>query len=355
MKMKIIITSFILSLLIRSGVVWAQDFQNLSYAEQAVAKAAEFNKRMQLQIQKYQNADAKKDAEAAFNNNDLRFISIMGYAPGIDGEYSIIEEYGTFSMPDTGDLIVSQKHGEFQEVARDYAARYNKAMLSLIKRAIKEPLILTIKSDKQVYQAGEDVRLSASLENKSSKEIIVYWNNDTPVLGSDKAGVFVASMPVVRVRDLEILHIKPRGSVQKNVFVKSDRLSGDLKLALQYNPMELKIDQKIFPQQELFKRTLVSNLIALRIDERTPDILDAECMRALSLGANYISSSGLTPGDYKLIKAENMLTSGSYYGSHIWHLTYKAKDLIDRSGKGGEVFIEVDMKKQEARLSGYGE
>lgn len=372
-----------------AGIASAQDSSAPGGIEEVMKEATQFNKRMEVLIEKYKSADPGKDAEVAFRENNLKFISIMGYAPGTDDEYPIVEEYGTFSMPDTGDVILSQKHGEFQQVAHDYARRYNDAMLSLIKkqneaprveardfskrnterpssiramngavlwpRTYKQPLTLMVKSDKQVYQAGENIRLSVSLENRTGKEIIVYWNNDAPVLETDKTGIVVASMPVIRIKDFEILHIKAREVVQRDVLVKSDTLSGDIKLALQYKPMELKIAQKISADQEVFRGTLISNMIALRVDQRAPDVLDVECMRALSIGAKYIVSSKLAAGDYKLIKAENMVMGDSCIGPHIWHLTYKAKDLIERGGKGGEIFVEVDMNTQQAKLLGYGE
>lgn len=337
---------------------FCQDSSISAGVEEVVAEAARFNKRMEALIEKYKNADAKKDAEAAFSKNDLRLISIMGYSeytPGAGDEKLQIEKYGIFCMPDTGDVILSQKHDEFQQVARDYARRYNDAMLSLIKKQNQQPLTLTIKSDKQVYQAGENIRLSVLLENRTAKEMIVYWNNDTPVLEADKIGIVVANMPVTRIKDFEILRIKPREAVQRDVLIKSDTLSGDIKLALQYNPMELKIAQKISSDQEVFKGVLVSDLIVLRIEQRMPDVLDVECMRVLSLGAGFMKSSNLPIGDYKLIKVENMVTGDSYIGPSIWHLTYKAKDLIERGGKGGEVFVEVDMNTQQAKLLGYGE
>lgn len=334
---------------------FAQNSSVLGGIEEVMKEATQFNKRMEALIEKYKSADPGKDAEAAFRENNLKFISIMGYAPGTDDEYPIVEEYGTFNMPDTGDVILSQKHGEFQQVARDYARRYNEEMLSLIKKEKKQPLVLIIKSDKGIYQIGENILLSASLENKSDHEMIIYWNNDAPVLETDKIGVVVAYIPATRVKDFEILHIKPREAVQRDVFVKSDTLSGDIKLSLQYNPMELKIAHKISSGQEVFKGTLISNMIALRVERREPDILDVECMHALSIGAKYIVSSKLPKEDYKLIKAENMVTGDSYIGPSIWHLTYKAKDLIERGGKGGEIFIEVDMNTQHAKLLGYGE
>lgn len=359
MLMKFRIFVFLcISFLASTSMAFAQDSSAPDGIEKVMAEAARFNQRMEALIEKYKNADAKKDAEAAFSKNDLRLISIMGYSeytPGVGDENLQIEKYGTFCMPDTGDVILSQKHGEFQRVARDYAKRYNDALLSLIKKAKNESLKLIIKSEKDFYQAGENIILSASLGNMSNHEMIIYWNNDTPVLEADKTGIVVANMPVIRIKDFEILCIKPRETVQRKVVVKSDSLSGDVKLALQYNPMELKIAQKISSGGEVFKGVLVSNLIALRVDQRVSDVLDVECMRALSIGAEYITSSKLPAEDYKLIKAENMVMGSSYIGARIWHLTYKAKDLIERVGKGGEIFIEVNLDTQEAKLLGYGE
>lgn len=337
-----------------SNMAFAQDSSMPDGIEEMMAKAAQFNRRMEDMIERYRNADIKKDAEDSFKKNDLRLISIMGYTeytPGINDESLEIEQYGTICMPDTGDVILSQKHGEFQQVARDYAKRYNDEMLSLIKEQNNLPLALTIKSDKEIYQAGENIMLSVSLESKSGQEMIVYWNNDTPSLRTEESGAVLAYMAPKESKDFEILHIEPRGIVRKTILVKSSALSGEIMLKLQYNPMDLKVAHKAMA---LFKSVLVSNTISLRVDQRVPDVLDVECMRALSIGADYIAVSKLPSGDYKLIKAENMVTSGSYMGPHIWHLTYKARDIIHH-GKGGEVFVEVDMNTQEAKLLGYGE
>ena len=41
-----------------------------------------------------------------------------------------------------------------------------------------QPLQLAIKSDKQVYEAGADVRLTATFENHSNKEQIIFWSDE---------------------------------------------------------------------------------------------------------------------------------------------------------------------------------
>lgn len=67
------------------------------------------------------------------------------------------------------------------------------------------------------------------------------------------------------------------------------------------------------------------------------------------------------PSDYKLIRVENLYLPGrGYLGPHIWHVTFKAKELIPKGdneivGLGGEIFIQVDMNTKKAKLLGYGE
>lgn len=64
---------------------------------------------------------------------------------------------------------------------------------------------------------------------------------------------------------------------------------------------------------------------------------------------------------YKLIKAENLYINNSkYIGPNKWYVVFKAKHLIpkdekDLLGAGGEIFVEVDLKGDQAKILGYGE
>ena len=67
------------------------------------------------------------------------------------------------------------------------------------------------------------------------------------------------------------------------------------------------------------------------------------------------------PEDYKLIAAGNLWDlAGVYHGPQFWHLTFKLRELIPSTpekalGKGGEIFVEVDVAQKRAWVTGYGE
>jgi len=132
-----------------------------------------FDKEMDGLIEKYGNSNPEEDARVAFEKHDLRFISIMGYMPGLDGQFDRIKDYGRSYIPNTGDVILTEKHAKFQTIAHKYAELYNKTMLQLINNGNKEqPLQLVISSDKQEYGAGEEIKLSVCFKNISNREII---------------------------------------------------------------------------------------------------------------------------------------------------------------------------------------
>ncbi len=49
-----------------------------------------------------------------------------------------------------------------------------------------------------------------------------------------------------------------------------------------------------------------------------------------------------------------MISGNDYKGERYWKVTYKARNVIG-SGKGGEIYIEVDFKEKIAKILGYGE
>ena len=84
-----------------------------------------------------------------------------------------------------------------------------------------------------------------------------------------------------------------------------------------------------------------------------------DCEIAISLAEELLSTLN-DPNNYKLIRVENLyLPMRGYLGPHLWHLTFKSRELIPKDkepvGAGGEVFIQVDMNTRKAKLLGYGE
>lgn len=86
-----------------------------------------------------------------------------------------------------------------------------------------------------------------------------------------------------------------------------------------------------------------------------------ECEEAVSLAEATLLGIGKKPQDYKLVAAGNLRDrAGAYRGPQFWHLTFKLRELLPSStraklGKGGEIFVEVDLEERRAQVTGYGE
>ena len=92
-----------------------------------------------------------------------------------------------------------------------------------------QPLQLTIKSDKQVYAVGEEIKIEATFKNNSDKEMIVFWNNEKPVLSaamSGQIGVAVVSIPSEPVNNIETLYIKPKATIEKKLSIENNLVVG---------------------------------------------------------------------------------------------------------------------------------
>jgi len=80
-------------------------------------------------MEKYKPENAEGDANEAFENNDLRFMCVMGYTYNCPfATEENLEDKDRFVLPQTSDAIVDMK---WQETAKKYAQRYNKALLGL--------------------------------------------------------------------------------------------------------------------------------------------------------------------------------------------------------------------------------
>ncbi|MDQ4119902.1 MAG: hypothetical protein M3209_00360 [Acidobacteriota bacterium] len=84
-----------------------------------------------------------------------------------------------------------------------------------------------------------------------------------------------------------------------------------------------------------------------------------ECRLAISIAEAFLPKAREKPSDLKLIETKNLLISGSdCCNPHIWRLTFLDKSLIDEKGlrgKGGQLYIEVNVQTKEAKVLGHGE
>lgn len=131
----------------------------------------------------------------------------------------------------------------------------------------KQSLQLTIKSDKQVSSApGEEIVLSAIIENTSPKEIILFWNNVKPLFLPTSRKSINVYIPVNPVKDVETLYIKPKGFIKKEVRFSTESLTPRVyEVTMQYNIPAIVLDFETSPNQEIFMGLLTSNLITIDV------------------------------------------------------------------------------------------
>ena len=90
------------------------------------------------------------------------------------------------------------------------------------------------------------------------------------------------------------------------------------------------------------------------------DVQNEEYKIAVIIAEQLLPEIKLKRENYKIVTIENMIISGDKFeGSDIWKITLKSKSLFgedgELTGKGGEVYIKVDLKLNKASLLGYGE
>lgn len=91
-----------------------------------------------------------------------------------------------------------------------------------------------------------------------------------------------------------------------------------------------------------------------------PPVTASELAKAIELAEQAVLRDGVALEQLKLISAINMMAGREYRGPAYWRITFKRRDLIPRDadselGAGGELFIDVDLGANAAKLSGRGE
>ena len=90
--------------------------------------------------------------------------------------------------------------------------------------------------------------------------------------------------------------------------------------------------------------------------KNAPQLQTSDLDKAVSIAIAKSTDARKSGGQFKLVGAQQMFFKGKY----IWHITFKLASLLpdDPStgmiGKGGEVFVNVDVKTEEAIVT-YGE
>ena len=126
---------------------------------------------------------------------------------------------------------------------------------------------LTITSDKEVYKAGEEIVIKATIKNNSNNEMIMFWNNQKPVLREIVGGYlteYVVSIPSSPTKDVETLYIKAKSVIKKEIFLKISE-KWKFILTLEYNFPNITLDFQTGPNQKIWQDTLVSNTITIEV------------------------------------------------------------------------------------------
>ena len=87
--------------------------------------------------------------------------------------------------------------------------------------------------------------------------------------------------------------------------------------------------------------------------------IDQEARQAVSLAAAYLPKLSVVPDEYRVIFVENIL-SGAKASPVRWRVGFKRRALFPAEadgliGKGGEMFIEVDLSTNTVLESKGGE
>ena len=106
----------------------------------------------------------------------------------------------------------------------------------------------------------------------------------------------------------------------------------------------------------VFAICLMSSSLVLRADPPKRDAPQTEELAvAVAVATAKLQATVTSPADYKLIGVELAWVKGE----EVWRTTYKLSRLLPKNpeeliGAGGEVFINVDLKKAQATVR-YGE
>jgi len=87
-------------------------------------------------------ADPDHDAAAALATGDKRYVAVMGaglMVPGVPDWWKSRGRGNVRVIPNTSDAIETPQHALLQSVARDYAERYNRALLKRLASATSVP------------------------------------------------------------------------------------------------------------------------------------------------------------------------------------------------------------------------
>ncbi|MFC1645747.1 hypothetical protein ACFL2Y_01035 [Candidatus Omnitrophota bacterium] len=144
------------------------------------------------------------------------------------------------------------------------------------QEAEEQPLTLTISSDKEVYEVGEEIVLEITLKNNSDKEMISFWTDKKPDIFTEEMGVYIVAMYIQLVD--ETLYIKPKENLTRDVAITLDEkmkpVKGRIGIQFLYNTQNIILNFKHKSDQEIFTGTLTSNTITIEVVEVEGNVAD---------------------------------------------------------------------------------
>jgi len=191
---------------------------------------------------------------------------IKGDSPQKEFTFTLITRGGlkdfdpALKKGDAGVFFLKKEGAEVKKAYWGSIAIFPQNHFDLTK--VDQPLQLTIKSDKKVYQVGEEIVLEATLKNNSDKEMIVFWSDENPAQVSGGGGTSLTIFPTPP--KAYAIYIKPKEAIQKTI---SPEASGPT-FVLHYVIRDMVLDFKHRPDQEIFIGTLTSNTITIEVVEK---------------------------------------------------------------------------------------
>ena len=153
-----------------------------------------------------------------------------------------------------------------------------------------QPVTLTIHSYKPVYEAGEEIRLKATFENRSPREQIVFLGDrNKAVVLSDEAGVFYAQIPWPQ-GTAEPVYIKSKTVITKDVFFELTNFAGPARVNVQYS-FRGDLDFKHKPQQEICLGPLSSDFITFKVKQKDLHLpASIQASKAMGIAERFIAA-----------------------------------------------------------------
>jgi hypothetical protein len=192
------------------------------------------------------------------------------------------------------------------------------------------PIELTIKPDRQVYEAGEEIKLTAAFTNNSDKEQIIFWNDDNPALASGGGGT---TLNKFIVSPADAVYIKPN-EVAEKIISAGKAGAHDLAFTLVYDDSSVILDFETTTNQRIFQGSLISNAASIKVAQRNRPISQA---KALKIAERVCREAKWKWKDVSIVDANG-----------AWQVT------TNSHADGSNAFIRIDKRTGKVLKKSFG-